>query len=162
MPSVRCRPRLSFMFTPLYLNKLYIYFNYSDMTNPSYNRVSKGVLWSLWNFVPLLGPPIFIYKVLCVSYGPKAGWYGVSIQIAVSLFLGYVQPIGGAGIILIFVLLAILWIIIIKEIGWKFFAGMILTFILISGVISILVVPEYQDYIKRANESSGVLVEPRS
>lgn len=106
------------------------------MGNEEINKFHKGLLWSLFFLIPIFGWFVYIFKVVNAGMGSKNAnrWVGIYILgfIIIAVFFYYPNEwlpiigsfLGLAGIIA-------LWIITVKSIGWRFFAGSLILQILL-------------------------------
>ena len=113
------------------------------MGNEEINKFNKGLLWSLFIFIPIIGSFIYIYKVVDAGMGSKNAFRWLTIYIL--LFIIYAvliyHPNDLFPIIGSFLALAgsiTLCIITVKSIGWRFFAGSLIVQVLVYGIFIFL------------------------
>jgi hypothetical protein len=123
------------------------------MKTGEYNKVWKGFLWGMVFWIPFLGQMFYAYRVYRVGKGPVPAKRAAFIallwtlcfwslpyvadqigKIGVSLFLGF----GLAGFIAIFIIGT-------KQIGWRFFAGKLLTTLAVISILAAIAIPNFID-----------------
>ena len=109
------------------------------MGNEAINKFHKGLLWSLFLLIPLVGPFVYIFKVVNAGMGGKNAnrWVGIYILWLIVIVVFFNYHGGWFLIIRSFLSLAWIitfWVITVKSIGWRFFAGSLILQILLFRI----------------------------